>query len=106
MNKRQFRTFDEAQVEFYKKHPEKLKGHISVALSEYQKDGDEKAFLAALSMATTVHGGFSKVAKSTGLNRAHLYKALSSATFLRIVINISKLFIWNELRLVLCSYWI
>ena len=77
MNKRQFRTFDEAQVEFYKKHPEKLKGHISVALSEYQKDGDEKAFLAALSMATTVHGGFSKVAKSTGLNRAHLYKALS-----------------------------
>ena len=77
MNKRQFRTFDEAQVEFYKKHPEKLKGHISVALSEYQKDGDEKAFLSALSMATTVHGGFSKVAKSTGLNRAHLYKALS-----------------------------
>jgi probable addiction module antidote protein len=77
MNKRQCRTFDEAQVEFYKKHPEKLKGHISVALSEYQKDGDEKAFLAALSMATTVHGGFTKVAKSTGLNRAHLYKALS-----------------------------
>jgi len=77
MSKRQFRTFDEAQVEFYKKHPEKLKGHISVALSEYQKDGDEKAFLAALSMATTVHGGFTKVAKSTGLNRAHLYKALS-----------------------------
>ncbi|MEI8011872.1 MAG: addiction module antidote protein [Candidatus Omnitrophota bacterium] len=77
MNKKQFRSFDEAQVEFYKKHPEKLKGHISVALSEYQKDGDEKAFLSALSMAATVHGGFSKVAKSTGLNRAHLYKALS-----------------------------
>jgi len=78
MSKRHFRTFDEAQLEFYKKHPEKLKGHISVALSEYQKDGDEKAFLAALSMATTVHGGFSKVAKATGLNRAHLHKALSS----------------------------
>ena len=64
-------------IEHYKKHPKELKGYISVALSEYQKDGDKKAFLSALSLATHVHGGFSKVSKNTGLNRENLYKALS-----------------------------
>ena len=77
MIKRKFRTYDEAMIEYYKEHPEELKGYISVALSEYQKDGDEKAFLSALSLATHVHGGFSKLSKATGLNRENLYKALS-----------------------------
>ena len=77
MIKRKFRTYDEAMIEHYKQHPDELKGYISVALSEYQKDGDEKAFLSALSIATLVHGGFSKVSKATGLNRENLYRALS-----------------------------
>jgi probable addiction module antidote protein len=77
MNKKKFRTFDEAQLEHYKKHPQELKTFIGVALEEYQKDGDEKAFLSALSLATRVHGGFSKLSKTTGLNRENLYRALS-----------------------------
>lgn len=77
MNKRKFRTFDEVQIEHYKKHPAELKKYIRIALDEYQKDGDEKAFLAALSVATRVHGGFSKLSKATGLNRENLYRALS-----------------------------
>ena len=77
MNKKKLRTFDEAQIEHYKKHPKELKVYIGVALEEYQKDGNEKAFLSALSMATRVHGGFSKLAKATGLNRENLYRALS-----------------------------
>ena len=77
MNKRKFRTFDEAQIEHYRKHPTELKSYIRIALEEYQKDGDEKAFLAALSVATRVHGGFSKLSKATGLNRENLYRALS-----------------------------
>ncbi|MBF0386337.1 MAG: putative addiction module antidote protein [Candidatus Omnitrophica bacterium] len=64
-------------IAHYKQHPDELKGYVSVALSEYQKDGDEKAFLLALSLATQVHGGFSKLSKATGLNRENLYKALS-----------------------------
>lgn len=77
MSKRKMRPFNEAQIDHYKKHPEELKSYISIALEEYQKDGDEKAFLAALSVAAHVQGGFSKLSKSTGLNRENLYRALS-----------------------------
>jgi probable addiction module antidote protein len=77
MNKSKLRTFEEAQIEHYKKHPEELKNYLKVALEEYQMDGDEKAFLSALSVAAKVHGGFSKLAKETGLNRENLYRALS-----------------------------
>lgn len=77
MPKRNLRTFDEAQIERYKKHPKELKTYISVALEEYQKDGNEKAFLSALSVAARVHGGFSKLSRETGLNRENLYRALS-----------------------------
>ena len=77
MAKKKFRSFDEVQLEHYKKHPEELKGFIGVALEEYQKDGDEKAFLSTLSLAARVHGGFSKLSKATGLNRENLYRALS-----------------------------
>jgi len=77
MSKRKFRTFDDVQVEHYRKHPAELKSYMRVALEEYQKDGDEKAFLAALSVAARVHGGFGQLAKETGLNRENLYRALS-----------------------------
>ena len=77
MNKKKLRTFDEVQLEHYKKHPQELKTYVGVALEEYQKDGDEKAFLSALSLAARVHGGFSKLSKATGLNRENLYRALS-----------------------------
>ena len=78
MNKKKYRTFDEVQLEHYKKHPQELKTYVGVALEEYQKDGDEKAFLAALSLAARVHGGFGKLSKATGLNRENLYRALSN----------------------------
>jgi probable addiction module antidote protein len=77
MIRRKLRTFSETQIEHYKNHPDELKGYISIALEEYQKDGDEKAFLAALSVAAKVHGGFSKLSNATGLNRENLYRALS-----------------------------
>ncbi len=77
MKKIKHRTFEEAQIEHYKEHPKELKSYLKVALEEYQQDGDEKAFLSALSVAAKVHGGFSKLAKDTGLNRENLYRALS-----------------------------
>jgi len=78
MNKKNLRTFDGAQLDHYKKHPKELKAYIGIALEEYQKDGDEKAFLSALSLAARVQGGFSKLSKATGLNRENLYRALSN----------------------------
>ncbi len=77
MNKRRFRTSDEVFFEYYTKHPKEIEGYLAVALEEYQKDGDEKAFLEALSFATKVLGGFVKLSKATGLNRENLYRALS-----------------------------
>ncbi len=77
MNKRKYRTLDEVELEFYTKRPKRIKGYLAIALEEYQKDGDEKAFLHALSIATRVQGGFSKMSKATGLNRENLYRALS-----------------------------
>lgn len=77
MVKRKYRTFEEAQVEYYKKHPGELKDYLKAALEEYQKDGDEKAFLCALSVVAKIKGGFTKLAKDTGLNRENLYRALS-----------------------------
>ena len=77
MHKRKYRTLDEVKLEYYTKHPKEIKSYLSVALEEYQKDGDEKAFLSALAFATKVHGGFTKVSKATGLNRENLYRALS-----------------------------
>lgn len=77
MNKWKYRTLEEVELEHFTKHPKRLKTYLTVALEEYQKDGDEKAFLYALSIATRVHGGFSKLSKATGLNRENLYRALS-----------------------------
>lgn len=77
MNKRKFRSFDEAQIKYYKKHPKELKSYLKIAFAEYQKDKNEKAFLSSLAMAAKAHGGFSKLAKETGLNRENLYRALS-----------------------------
>jgi probable addiction module antidote protein len=77
VNKIKYRTYDEVRLEYFKKHPKEIKPYLTVALEEYQKDGDEKAFLSALSLATRVHGGFTKLSKTTGLNRENLYRALS-----------------------------
>lgn len=77
MRKRKMRTFDEFEMDYFKKHPKEVKKYLEVALEEYQKDGDEKAFLAALSVAARVQGGFARLSRDTGLNREHLYRALS-----------------------------
>jgi probable addiction module antidote protein len=76
MNTRKYRTAEEVRLDYYKKHPKEIKGYLAVALEEYQKDGDEKAFLYGLSIAAKVYG-FSKLSKATGLNRENLYRALS-----------------------------
>lgn len=91
MSRRKFRTFEEVQIEHYKKHPKELKTFIEVALEEFQKDGDEEAFLSALALAAKVHGGFGKLAKESGISREHLYRALSDkgdprlSTFMQVI---------------------
>jgi len=76
MKKIRYRTHEEVELEYFTKHPKELKTYLTVALEEYEKDGDEKAFLSALAMAAKVQG-FTKISKATGLNRENLYRALS-----------------------------
>ncbi len=104
MNRRKLRTFDNFEIEYFKKHSSELKKYIEVALAEYQKDGDEKAFLASLSVAARVHGGFTRLAKETGLNRENLYRALSDRSdprFSTIMQVLSKL--GYSLKIVNCN---
>ena len=77
MRKRKFRTMDEVEIEYYTRHPEEIKDYLEAALEEYQIDGNKRAFLTSLALAAKVNGGFTKLSKETGLNREHLYKALS-----------------------------
>ncbi|HBU68804.1 MAG TPA: putative addiction module antidote protein [Elusimicrobia bacterium] len=77
MNKRKFRTLEEVEIEYFTKHPNEVKQYLRVAMEEYEKDGDEKAFLASLAVVAKVRGGFSKLSREVGLNREHLYRALS-----------------------------
>lgn len=57
--------------------PEETAAYLSVALEEYEEDQDVDAFLLALRTVVDARGGVSELAKRTGLNRQHLYRALS-----------------------------
>jgi len=78
MSKRKFRTLEEAEIKYFKKHPREIKDYLEVALEEFQNDGNEEAFLSSLAVIAKAHGGFMKLSNATGLNREHLYRALSS----------------------------
>jgi probable addiction module antidote protein len=78
MNKNKLRKFEDYEVDYYRKHPKELMSYLQVAFDEYQKDGDEKAFLSALRVVADAQGGILKIAKKTGLNRENLYRALSA----------------------------
>ncbi|MBI4649911.1 putative addiction module antidote protein [Candidatus Desantisbacteria bacterium] len=65
------------EEEYFTIHPKEIKQYLEIALEEYQRDGDEKAFLSSLAVVTKVKGGFTKLSKETSLNREHLYRALS-----------------------------
>jgi len=78
MSKRKYRTLEETEIEYFKKHPREIKDYLEVALEEFQEDGNEEAFLSSLAVVAKAHGGFMKLANTTGLNREHLYRALSA----------------------------
>ena len=77
MNKNNYRTFQQSEVEYFMNHPEEIKDYLEIALEEYQRDRNEKAFLVSLSIIAKAKGGIVKLAEETGLNREHLYRALS-----------------------------
>lgn len=55
------------------KNPEEAAGYLNAALA----DGDHRVFLAALRNVAEAHGGMTKLARKSRLNRESLYKVLS-----------------------------
>ncbi len=70
------RKFDEYLQESLK-DPERASVYLSIAVEEYEKDGDTRAFLLALRDVTQAQGGMAKLAQKTKLNRESLYRTLS-----------------------------
>lgn len=59
------------------KNYEYAKGYLQVALDDYYKDQDDKAFLSAIKDVVTAQKGMTDLAKETGINRQSLYKSFS-----------------------------
>jgi len=70
---RKFRDYLTKDLE----NPARAAVYLSVALEEYEADGNQEAFLLALRTVVEARGGIGALARKTGLNRQHLYRALS-----------------------------
>lgn len=83
MNKKQqkklrsYRALQDVIIEDFQKHPKDIEKFLKIALEEYEKDHDTKAFLLSLRTVAEATGGIAKLAKKTNLNRENLYRALS-----------------------------
>lgn len=73
---RKLRTFRETVIE--RLHDkEYARVYVEVALEEYSKDHDAKAFFLALKDVAEAQGGLTKLAEETHLNRSNLYSIMS-----------------------------
>ncbi len=74
---RQFRTLDNIEEDYFRKHPEEIDAYLAEIFNDYAEDGDSAALLASLRIIAKVKG-ITAVAKETGMTRQGLQKALSS----------------------------
>jgi len=74
--KRQFRNFKDYHLEKLQ-DPEDAKLYLTIALEEFEKDGDTDAFLLSLKDVAMAQGGMLQLSRRTRLDRTNLYKALS-----------------------------
>ena len=71
-----YRNFKDYHIEQLR-GPEDAKVNLSVALDDYEKNGDIDAFLLAVRDVAEAQGGMSRLAERVGLTREGLFKALS-----------------------------
>ena len=74
--KRNYRTLDQIDEEYYRNHPEEIDSYLSIVFEEYAKDGCTPALLSSLRMIARVKG-VSTLAKQSGITRNGIQKALS-----------------------------
>ena len=73
---RTYRTLDD-QLRAKLADRDRALGYLQLAVDEFEADGDVEAFLTALRSVAQAQGGIARLAEKTGINRQHLYKALS-----------------------------
>ncbi|MCC5659790.1 putative addiction module antidote protein [Nostoc sp. XA010] len=74
---RKFRTLDEFEEEYFRKHPEEIDNYLTEIFQEYAEENDSGALLASLRVVARVRG-ISEIAEQIGMTRRGLQKALSS----------------------------
>lgn len=74
---RQYRDFRDYHIGKLR-DPEDARIFISIALEEYEEDGDIEAFLRALKDVTEAQGGIAKLAKHTKLNEQDINDIFSN----------------------------
>jgi len=77
MTKRNFRTLDDVEAEYFRNHPEEIDSYVDEIFQEYASDGDTTSLLGSLRVIAQVKG-ISKIANEIGITRQGLQKALSS----------------------------
>ena len=74
--KRNYRTIDQVEEEYYREHPEEIGSYLATAFEEYAKDSCTSALLSSLRMIARVKG-VSALARESGMTRNGIQKALS-----------------------------
>ena len=74
--KRNYRTIDQVEEEYYRKRPEEIDSYLQTVFEEYSEDGCTSALLSSLRMIARVKG-ISKLATQSGMTRNGIQKALS-----------------------------
>jgi probable addiction module antidote protein len=74
-----YREFDEVMIGEYKENSKFADEDLKFTIEEFKKDGDEKILLVTIRRVAIAKGGFTQLAKKTGLTRASLYKTLSKS---------------------------
>ncbi|MFN6491405.1 MAG: DNA-binding protein [Nostoc sp. DedQUE03] len=65
---RKFRTLDEFEEEYFRKHPEEIDNYLTEIFQEYVEDNDSGALLASLRVVARVRG-ISEIADQIGITR-------------------------------------
>jgi probable addiction module antidote protein len=75
--KRNFRTLDDLEAEYFRERPEEIEPYIEEIFEAYATDGDSAALLASLRVIAQLKG-ITNIANQTGMTRQGVQHALSS----------------------------
>ena len=76
MARRKYRTLNQIDEAYYRKHPDRLDSYLQTVFEVYAKDGDTSSLLSSLRMVARVKG-ISSLARESDITHNGIQKALS-----------------------------